>query len=193
MKFYPKRAIALAAALAVGAGTLIAGGTAEAASASNYASSHATSWHRSSFDVAFQVRQLFSNSVNAYNQADASSRHCDGCRSIAIAFQVVADGKTPGYVNAGNNASAVNTDCVNCQTLGVAYQFVLAKPVVLTWYDQSRLWSIDYRLWALQWSHAPTGTVSAQVQGLADQVSSILANAGHGYWPQVRHYTTWEH
>lgn len=188
-----KRVFAVAAAAAVGFGTLLAGGTAEAASASNYAYSHASAGHRSSFDVAFQVRQMFSNSVDAYNQADASSSNCTGCRSVAIAFQIVADGRVPGYTSAGNSASAVNTNCSYCQTLGVAYQFVVAKPLVLTWYDQSKLWSIDMQLWSLQWSHASTDDVAARVQQLADQTSQILANAGHGYWPIVHRYLTWRY
>ena len=189
----PRRIFALVAAVAVGFGTLLAGGTAEAASADNYAYSHATSWHRSSFDVAFQVRQMFSNSIDASNDADASSTNCNGCRSVAIAFQIVADGRVPNYTDAGNYASAVNTNCANCQTLGVAYQFVIAKPLVLTWYDQSKLWGIDAKLWSLQWSHASTDSVSAQVDQLANQTAQILASAGHGYWPLVRHYMTWRH
>ena len=188
-----KRFTAVAAAVAVGFGTLLAGGTAEAASASNYAYSHATAGHHSSFDVAFQVRQEFSHSINAYNDADASSSNCTGCRSIAIAFQIVADGRVPSYVNAGNEADAVNINCTYCQTLGVAYQFVVAKPLVLTWNDRAKLWGIDMQLWSLRWSYAPTGTVAAQVQKLADETAQILANAGHGYWPLVHRYLTWKH
>jgi len=136
---------------------------------------------------------MFSGSVDAYNEADASSSNCTGCRSVAIAFQIVADGRVPSYVNVGNNASAVNTDCVNCQTLGVAYQFVIAKPLVLTWYDRSRLWAIDMKLWSLQWSYASPDYVANRVQQLADETSQILANAGHGYWPLVHRYLTWRH
>lgn len=190
---HPKRMFAVATAMAVGFGTLLAGGTAQASSASNYAYSHATAWHHSSFDVAFQVRQTFSSSINAYNDADASSSNCTGCRSVAIAFQIVADGRVPNYVHAGNSADAVNTNCKYCQTLGVAYQFIIAKPVVLTWSDQAKLWRIDMQLWSLRWSHASTDSVAAQVQQLAGQTSQILANAGHGYWPLVHRYLTWQH
>lgn len=190
---HPRRAFAAMTALIIGFSTLLAGGVAQAASASNYAYSHATAWHHSSFDVAFQVRQMYSDSVYAYNDADARSSNCDGCRSVAIAFQIVADGRVPNYVDAGNYGSAVNYNCVNCQTLGVAYQFVIAKPVVLTWYEQVQLWGIDMRLWSLEWSSAPVDTVAGQVQQLADQASAILAQAGHGYWPLVRHFVTWRH
>lgn len=190
---HPRRLFAAATAVIVALGTLLAGGTAQAASASNYAYSHATAGHRSSFDVAFQVRQMFSGSVNAYNEADASSSNCTGCRSVAIAFQIAADGRVPDYVDAGNYADAVNTNCANCQTLGVAYQFVVAKPLVLTWYDESRLWGIDMQLWALRWSHAPVDSVAAKVQQLADETAEILANAGNGYWPLVRHFLTWRY
>lgn len=188
MKFHPKRALAVAVAAVVGIVPLVAGGAAQASTADNYAHSHATSHHRSSVDVAFQVRQMFSNSVNAYNDADASSAHCTGCRSISIAFQIVTDAKPPKYVNAGNYASAVNTDCVSCDTLGIAYQFVVAKPTLLSYSDMAKLWRIDGQLQALRWSHAPSSTVAGQVDALAGQVSNILANAGHGFWPLVHRY-----
>jgi hypothetical protein len=191
MKLRPKRLCAVAAAVVVGLGSMIAGGTAQADSASNYAHSSANSWHQNSFDVAFEVRQMFSGSVHAYNQADATSRNCAGCRSVAIAFQIVADARPPGHVHAGNFASAVNTKCVHCQTLGAAYQFIVAKPTLLSWQDMNRLYHIDYQLQLLRWSQAPASTVAGQVSALAGQVSSILAHAGHGFWPQVHRYLTW--
>jgi hypothetical protein len=195
MHIHPKRALAVAAALITGFGALVTGGTAQAAVASNYAHSSANAWNKNSFDVAFQVRQLFSHSVNAYNQADASSKHCGGCRSVAIAFQIVADARTPEYIDAGNHASAVNEDCGGCQTLGVAYQFVMGKPTVLDWGDLAKLYRIDYQLEMLRWSHAPTDSVAGQVDALAGQVAAILANAGsgHGCWPLVHRYLTWHH
>lgn len=190
---HPRRALAAAAAVIIGFSTLIAGGTAEAATASNHAYSHATAGHRWSFDVAFQTRQVYSDSINAYNVADASSSHCYGCRSVAIAFQIVADGRVPDYTNADNYGSAVNNDCVNCQTLGVAYQFIIAKPLVLTWSDQMKLWGIDWQLRSLEWSNASVETVAGQVQQLANETAGILAQAGHGYWPQVHRFLTWRH
>jgi hypothetical protein len=194
MKLFPKRAVAVAAAVIVGFGAMIAGGTAQAASADNYASSYAHGWYKNSFDVAFQIRQMFSGSINAYNEADAVSKNCDGCRSVAIAFQIVADGRAASEVNAGNDASAVNVNCGNCTTVGIAYQFVMDKPTVLTWSDMGKLYQIEYKLYALRWSHASADSISAQVESLAGNVSTILANAGSGgYWPLVHRYITWRH
>jgi hypothetical protein len=195
MKLRTKRIWAVATAVITGFGAMIAGSTAQAASASNYASSYATSWHRTSFDASFQVRQLYSHSINAYNQANAVATRCNGCRSVAIAFQVVADARAADYVNGDNYATAVNTKCDNCQTLGVAYQFIVAKPTVLDWSDWSKLYRIDYQLQALRWSKAPTSTVAGQVDALAGQVADILAHAGSGHavWPLVRHFLTWQH
>lgn len=193
MKLRPKRAVALVAAVVMGVSTLVAGGTAQAASASNYAHSNATAHHPHAFDVSFQVRQLFSSSINASNLADADSSHCTGCHSVAIAFQIIADGKVPSTVNVANYGSAVNVDCASCQTLGIAFQFVEAKPTVLSWSDSMKLWRIDGQLWSLYWSNAPADQIAGQVDYLAGQVESILANAGHGYWPVVRHFVTWRH
>jgi hypothetical protein len=193
MKFHPKRAVAAAAAVIMGFGALIAAGPAQAASASNYASSSANSWHRNSFDVAFQVRQMYSDSINASNDANAVSKNCNGCRSVAIAFQIVADSKSADYVNADNYASAVNVNCANCQTLGIAYQFVMDKPTMLDWYDRGKLYRVEHDLLMLRWSTAPVSTIAAKVESLAGQVSAILANAGthNGYWPLVHRYITW--
>ena len=193
MKFHPKRAVAVAAAVIMGFGTLIAGGAAQAASASNYAHSSATSWHHNSFDVAFQVRQMYSDSINASNDASAVSKKCDGCRSVAIAFQIVADAKSADYVNADNYASAVNVECANCQTLGIAYQFVMAKPTMLDFYDRGKLYRVEHDLLMLRWSTAPVSTIASKVESLAGQVATILANAGthNGYWPLVHRYITW--
>ncbi|MBS2962267.1 hypothetical protein KGA66_04365 [Actinocrinis puniceicyclus] len=193
MKFHPKRAAAVFAAVIMGVSALVTGGTAQASSASNYASSHASYWNHHSFDVAFQVRQMFSSSVNATNEADANSRNCTGCHSVAIAFQIVADGKVPTHVSAHNFGSAVNVNCSDCQTLGIAYQFIVAKPTVLSWSDQAKLWRIDAQLWSLYWSNAPASQIAGQVSALAGQVAYILAHAGHGYWPLVHHYITWRH
>jgi hypothetical protein len=192
MKIRPKRAVALVAAVVMGVSTLVAGGTAQAASASNYAHSSASAHHPHAFDVSFQVRQLFSSSINASNVADADSSHCTGCHSVAIAFQIIADGKVPSHVDVANFGSAVNVDCTGCQTLGIAYQFVEAKPTVLSWSDGMKLWRIDHELWSLYWSNAPADQIAGQVNYLAGQVASILANAGHG-WPLVRHFETWRH
>jgi hypothetical protein len=195
MKFHPKRAVAVAAAVIMGFGTLIAAGPAQAASASNYAHSSATAWHHNSFDVAFQVRQMNSDSINAYNDAEATSSKCNGCRSVAIAFQIVADSRVADYVNAGNYASAVNYQCDNCHTLGIAYQFVMAKPTVLDWYDRGRLYRVEHDLMMLRWSTASVDSVARQVESLAGQVVSILAHAGShsGYWPIVHRYISLHH
>jgi len=193
MKLRPKRAVTLVAAVAMGLSTLIAGGTAQAASASNYAHSSASAHHPHAFDVSFQVRQLFSNSINASNVADADASRCAGCHSVAIAFQIIADGTVPSSVNADNFGSAVNVDCADCQTLGVAYQFIMAKPTVLSWSDELKLWHINKQLWSLYWSNAPADQIAGQVNDLAGQVESILADAGHGYWPLVHHFMTLRH
>jgi hypothetical protein len=193
MKIRPKRAVAVAAAVVVGLGAVIAGGTAQAATASNYAHSTATTGHRSSFDVEFQVRQMYSDSINAFNEANAMSVSCTGCRSVAIAFQIVADAHPATVVNAGNHASAVNVMCTGCQTLGIAYQFILAKPTRFDSHDRAQLDQIEVKLEHLRWSHDPVDTVAGKVEALAGDVAGILAHADSSHWPLVHRHVTEDH
>jgi putative peptide zinc metalloprotease protein len=195
MKFHPKRACAVAAAVIVGLGAVVTGGTAQAATASNHASSYATWSYPSSFDVEFQVRQLHTRHVDVSNEAEAVSTTCTGCRSIAIAFQIVTDATVPKHVHADNYATAVNTDCAQCQTLGVAYQFIVAKPTLLDFNDLVRLYQIDYKLHLLRWSDAPAKELAGQIDALAHDVASILAHAGssYGQWPIIHRFLSEPH
>lgn len=191
MQLHSKRAVAVVAAMVAGGSALITGGTAQAATAVNYAHSHATAWDRESFDVAFKVRQVFTSHIHAANVAAASSTYCHGCRSFAIAFEIVADGKVPVSVDAHNHGSAVNVHCDSCQTAGIAYQFILAKPTVLSGMDEAQLWAIDARLWALEMSNGSATQIAGEVQKLAGETASILRNAGHGDWPVVHRDMMW--
>lgn len=191
MQLRSKRAVAVVAAMVAGGSALIAGGTAQAATAVNYAHSHASGWDHDSFDVAFKIRHTHSEHIEAANIADADSRDCHGCRSVAIAFEIVVDGRAPVVVDAYNHGSAVNVDCDHCQTLGIAYQFIVAKPTELSGDDQAHLWGIERELWSLEWSDAPADQLAAKVKDLADQTADILANAGQGYRPVVHDDVTW--
>jgi hypothetical protein len=193
MKIRPKRAVAVATAVIAGLGAVIAGGTAQAATASNFAHSAATSGHPSSFDVEFQVRQTYGDSINASNEADALSVACTGCRSVAIAFQIVVDAHPAKFVNAGNQASAINKDCTGCQTLGIAYQFILAKPTRLDSHDRAQLDKIEVKLEHLRSSHDPVDTVAGEVTTLAGDVAGILAHADPSHWPLVHRHVTEDH
>ena len=191
-RFHARRWAAVAAAAALGlTGVLTGAGAADASSGYyNHASARTSGWHRDSFDVAFQVRQTYSNVINAYNSADASSKNCTDCRGVAIAFQIVTDARTPKVVNAGNSADSTIVNCTDCDTVAVAYQFVVAKPTMLSWSDQAKLWRIDWELQSLRWSGDSGPAIAAQVAGLANETASVLANAGHGHWPMVHRYIT---
>jgi len=186
---------AAVAAAAIGLTALLAGaGTADASAGYyNHASARTSGWDRHAFDVAFQVRQTYSSEINAWNSADASSHDCYGCRGVAIAFQIVTDARTPKVVNASNSADSTILRCTDCTTVAVAYQFVVAKPTVLSWRDEMKLYQIDWKLQSLRWSNDSAATIAGDSAALANQVAAILANAGHGWWPLVHRYVTYHH
>jgi len=64
---------------------------------------------------------------------------------------------------------------------------------MLSWYDMSALYRIDFKLQALRWSHSSVTDVAGQVETYAGDVAGILAHAGSDgwHWPLVRHYITW--
>lgn len=185
MQLRSKRAVAVVAAMVAGGGALITGGTAQAATAVNHAYSHASGWDPDSFNVAFKIRHTHSEHIEAANIADADATHCSGCRSVAIAFEIVVDERAPIVVDAYNHGSAVNADCDHCQTVGIAYQFIVGKPIELSGEDEGRLWGIERQLWSLEWSDASGDQIAAKVKQLAGQTADILANAGQGDQPVV--------
>ena len=78
----------------------------------------------STFKVSFRIVRTSSDVVDESNIAFAFSS-CEGCETVAIAFQVVLVGGTPSIVIPENYAIALNFECTSCETLASAYQFVL--------------------------------------------------------------------
>lgn len=90
----------------------------------NVAVAIATKDGSSRFKVSFRIVRTKGNVIDNGNVAFAFSS-CEGCRSVAIAFQVVLVGGTPTTVIPENYAIALNFECTDCETLASAYQFVM--------------------------------------------------------------------
>jgi hypothetical protein len=125
---------------------------------------------------AFDVRVTSAAAVVASNQALANSR-CDDCRTVAVAFQVVAAGGGPTDVYVTNHSAAINEGCSGCDALALAYQFVVLSE------DKLRL-STDGRLQLRQAEDdvralleaAPADSViMAEAGAIAQRVERVLA------------------
>ena len=75
------------------------------------------------FRFAFKVSRESGDVVDNQNSAIAYSR-CEGCRTSAIAIQVVLVIGKPSTVTPVNQALAVNDQCTACATFASAYQIV---------------------------------------------------------------------
>ena len=78
----------------------------------------------SKFKVSFKIVRTSSDVIDESNIAVAFAS-CEGCETVAIAFQVVLVNGTPSVVIPENYAIALNFECTSCETLASAYQFVL--------------------------------------------------------------------
>ncbi|MDQ6617902.1 MAG: hypothetical protein M3083_24955 [Actinomycetota bacterium] len=59
------------------------------------------------------------------NIAFAHSFDCTGCRTVAVAIQVVVVQGSPSSFQPENGAAAVNDNCHSCQTFAYAHQYVI--------------------------------------------------------------------
>lgn len=63
--------------------------------------------------------------VDNGNLAEAYSHDCTGCRSVAVAFQVILVPGNPHTVTPGNLASAANVRCTGCTAIAIAKQYLI--------------------------------------------------------------------
>lgn len=78
----------------------------------------------SEFKLSFRIVRTNSDTLDNGNAAVAFAS-CEGCETLAVAFQVVLSFTDPSVVTPTNLAIAMNFQCTSCQTLASAYQFVL--------------------------------------------------------------------
>lgn len=135
--------------------------------------------------LSFSVRQVRGHAVTATNLALAYAS-CRGCRTVAIAFQVVllepgrhggdADDSRPLEVTAVNRSAAVNEQCVECDTLALAYQFVVVDDGAGRAPEGVRreLARMRRELAGMLRSGQPDDVITARLADLAVQVQALL-------------------
>jgi hypothetical protein len=126
--------------------------------------------------VKFQFKQSSASTVNATNEANATTSRCRDCGAIAIGFQVVlVSSRNLSTVNAVNTANATSTNCTKCTTLAAAYQIVdAAGPQRLTYQQEAGLDQIGAEVQALQWSRLSADEIQAKADALANEAVSLL-------------------
>jgi hypothetical protein len=130
------------------------------------------------FDLALGMRENDTDVVHELNSAYAHST-CDGCRTVAIAFQVVIVQSRPSDVQPQNVALALNEGCTGCSSLALGYQFVVGKgePARITSRGRKQLLAVGDDLLRLERSYKDLTDAEIQTRADADEakVRSILA------------------
>ena len=107
----------------------------------------------------------------------AAQASCEGCRTTAIAVQIVLVSSKPSTVTPVNLALALNENCTSCQTFSTAFQFVVGVEDASVRFTKagktelkrilSEFRSLRSDTYTLQEFHTRTGE-------LADQIRVVL-------------------
>src|SRR5437588_3958854 len=137
---------------------------------------------KSSSQVAHDMTDVVDNG----NAAVAESS-CTGCRTVAVAVQIVLVERNANVVTPANLAMALNVNCTDCQTMAAAYQDVVSTggPVHFTQQGEQDMNDIRAQirdlvdsplsLWDLK------AQLDAEVQQLWGVVDTELVHVGNPF------------
>ncbi|HEV3475359.1 MAG TPA: hypothetical protein VG602_08340 [Actinomycetota bacterium] len=131
----------------------------------------------SAFRLSFRVLRVNQDVVDQANAAVAFSS-CEGCRTVAVAVQVLLVFSDPSVVSPTNLAIAMNFECFDCDTLASAYQFVLGTDGVVRFSAEGNqaIARIRQALRDLLQAELSLEETQAQLDQLAAELQSVLAN-----------------
>jgi hypothetical protein len=130
--------------------------------------------------------------VDAENIAAARSHDCTGCRTLALAVEVVLVPVTPTTSAPHNAAVAWNERCSYCNTYAGAWQYVVQTggPTRLTESGMARVDSLADQMQKVLRSGKDFPTIDAQIGQLATQMWAAVNQdlARQGGAPSGREY-----
>lgn len=167
--------LVLALALGLGAG-LPAAASADGRSGDNSAVAINTTDGSSLFRFSWDVTRESGETVDNHNEAVAYSK-CEGCRTTAIAFQIVLVSSKPSTVTPTNVAVALNDQCTLCRTFASAHQFVKGTDGKARFTDEGRreLNEVRRALKALKHEDLAPAELDARIDPLVERVRAVLA------------------
>ncbi len=136
--------------------------------------------------AGLDYHQTHADDVTATNLAVAHTT-CDGCRAVALSFQVVVADRGPANLDVTNVALALDERCTGCESLALAYQLVLATDdrAWLSGAGHRQLAQLRRELRALARSDMPLEEIRARAESLmADVTAAVSSNLR--VRPQVR-------
>lgn len=133
--------------------------------------------HGSRSRSGLAYHQTRADEVTATNAAVAYTS-CDGCRAVALSFQVVVADGDPTSLDVGNLALAMNENCEGCESVAVAFQLVLASDqrLVLTRNGRQQLDTLRRELRQLARSDLPVAEIQTTAEAMMGRVATVLAD-----------------
>jgi putative peptide zinc metalloprotease protein len=128
------------------------------------------------FRFAFSIEKVASDVVDNENAAVAYSS-CTGCRTTAIAIQIVLVVGRPSTVTPANYAIAINENCTLCQSFAAAFQFVIGvedDSVTLTRAGKRELRQILREFRALKREEYTLEEFNAKTNALGARLREVL-------------------
>ncbi|MDQ4096307.1 MAG: hypothetical protein M3144_00340 [Actinomycetota bacterium] len=130
--------------------------------------------------ASVQVAHAPADTVSNENLATATSS-CVGCRTVAVAMQVVVVEGHPSDFRPHNAAVAVNNECSSCETLAYARQ-VVVQPAVMVYLDpeaRQQLQVIESEINDAASSPLGLFEIVAELDVLTDQVVDVVSANMH--------------
>lgn len=128
-----------------------------------------------------QVAPVPGDTVASANIALAEATACTGCRSSAVAIQVLLVTGDPSVFTPANVATAVNAGCNGCGTFAYAWQYVLQSdgPVMLSPTGRLEVHQLQDEIDAAVDASDPTSLaddirLTAQLDALTAQLKSVI-------------------
>lgn len=120
----------------------------------------------------YMTSKNMSDTVDNQNAAAATSANCTGCRTVAVAVQVVLAENSPSVVTPGNLALAINLNCTSCETAAFAYQYVITTngPSHFSAEGNQTIAGLRRQIEAVADSDSSLFEIDAQLDGLVDQL-----------------------
>lgn len=111
------------------------------------------------------------------NVAVARSHDCTGCRTVAVAVQMLLVEGATTYFAPQNGAGAVNVRCVRCQTFAYAFQYVVdpGHPVQLSDAGQGQVTRIERQIASVARSSASFPEMRAQLDQLTSELAGVVS------------------
>ena len=124
----------------------------------------------------YQTAKNMSDTIDNQNAAAATSADCTGCRTVAVAVQVVLAENDPSTVTPANIALAINQNCTGCETAAFAYQYVITTrgPSHFSPDGNQTIANLRRQIEAVADSGAPLFEIDARLDALVDQMWSTV-------------------